>query len=217
MRPGKSKYKYAGELFFQTLTRHPPTTLRRALWDGLADALDAGYCQAIGVSNVGPKHLKRVADYLSNERGVSLSTVQTQFSLLSRDPLSSGLLETARARDMKVIGYSPLCLGLLAGGPQGSRGLVRDLLFNRLLRGAEPLQQELALVADEVGCSQAQVAISWCLSKDVYVLTGVRNESQAVQCAEAMNIRLSSEQIQRLETASNECPSQMIENAFQTA
>lgn len=183
----------------------------------MADALEKGHCEAIGVSNVGPRHLHRVSQYLLNERGVRLASVQTQLSLLSRKPLQTGLLERARDGGMLVIGYSPLCLGLLAGGPKRSRGLVRDLLFNRLLKGAEPLQAELGEVAVELGCTQAQVAIAWSLSKGVIVLTGVRSESQAMQCAEALDVRPSAEQIRRLEDASDECASQMIENAFQTA
>jgi aryl-alcohol dehydrogenase-like predicted oxidoreductase len=40
---------------------------------------------------------------------------QVQLSLLSRQPVDSGLLDTCRELKVSPIGYSPLALGLLSG------------------------------------------------------------------------------------------------------
>lgn len=191
----------------------------RVLWDGFADALEDGNARAIGVSNFGVQQLSGCADYMENERGVKICSVQAQFSLLSRYPLETGLITAAQERNISVIGYSPLCLGLLAGRSNRSRGFIRDNLFNRVLQGAEPLQTELARVAQEIGATQAQVAIAWSLSKGVYVLTGIRTEKHALEAAQCEQIRarLSDVQIERLEVAADACPAQMVQNIFQTA
>ncbi len=191
----------------------------RILWDGFADALEDGNARAIGVSNFGVRQLLLCADYMEKERGVKICSVQAQFSLLSRYPLETGLVAAAQDRGISVIGYSPLCLGLLAGQSNRSRGFIRDNLFNRVLRGAEPLQTELARVGEEVGASQAQVAIAWSLSKGVYVLTGIRTEKHALEASQSefVSARLSDDQIERLEVAAKACPAQMVQNVFQTA
>ena len=48
------------------------------------------------------------------ERGVPLASNQVQFSLLSRQPLESGLFDVCAELGVVPIGYSPLALGLLS-------------------------------------------------------------------------------------------------------
>jgi pyridoxine 4-dehydrogenase len=143
-----------------------------------------------------------------------------QLSLLSRDPIRSGdVLDVARELNVGVIGYSPLCLGLLTGkyrlsGPLPQQ-LSRRLLFQRLLRGSKELFNELETVASETGLSMPQVAIAWCLSKGVFVISGVRTVAQAT---ELMNreLTISSSQVRRLEAAAARANPQMLRNVFQT-
>lgn len=42
---------------------------------------------------------------------------QVQYSLLSRVPETSGLVEACSELGVQFIGYSPLCLGILSGAP----------------------------------------------------------------------------------------------------
>lgn len=188
----------------------------RSLWDGVADALLAGDCRAVGLSNFGPQQFARAADYLADRRGVRVASAQAQLSLLSRAPIDTGLVETVRGRGAKFIGYSPLVLGLLAGGPKRDRGKLRNAVFDRVLRGAEPLQQELARVAGERGVSQAQVAQAWALGKADLVLTGVRTVAHAEEAAASAELVLGMDEVERLERAADACPKQMVQNSFQT-
>lgn len=193
----------------------------RVLWDGFGDALEDNNCKSIGVSNFGPSQLAACSDYLTKERGIKLCSAQVQLSLLSRSPLYSGLLKVGEDRNIAIIGYSPLCLGLLAGTTEKkNRGIIRNNLFDGRLGGAIPLQNELSIIAGELGTnvSQAQVAIAWALSKNVFVLSGVTREKHALEAAECESIsnRLTQDQIRRLEEASDACPQQMVENIFQT-
>ena len=106
-----------------------------ALWDGLARCYEAGLADAVGTSNYGPVQLRKIAAYMK-ERGVPLVSNQVQFSLLSMEPLDSGLFDACAELGISPIGYSPLALGLLtdrydvsAGGdgsrlPDGPRGLL---------------------------------------------------------------------------------------------
>lgn len=183
----------------------------RVLLQGLCEAQKAGYCEHIGVSNMGPTGLQR-AQKLVEERGTRLKSVQVQMSLLCREALENGLLETADAMGVSVIGYSPLCLGRLGGGAK--RSGVRGALFDRLKN--DELDRELKRVAMKKGASVGQVAVSWCVKKGVIVLAGCRNERQVLQNVGALRVELSEEESARLEDAASK-GRQMVRNAFQTA
>ena len=85
-----------------------------ALTNGLADVYLAGLAGAVGVSNYGPKQLRRIHSDLAR-RGVPLASAQVQFSLLSCGAAQDELLETAAELGVGVIAYSPLSLGVLSG------------------------------------------------------------------------------------------------------
>ena len=141
---------------------------------GLAQCYGKGLAKAVGASNYGPKQLRVLHRELA-ARSVPLASNQVQFSLLSRQPLSSGLLDTCKELGVVPIGYSPLALGLLSGRfngdvdhdaprlPPGPRGA----LFRQILPGTRPLLEELATIAERRGKSVPQVAINWSICKGV--------------------------------------------------
>jgi pyridoxine 4-dehydrogenase len=66
--------------------------------------------QAVGLSNYGPKQLRRVHNYMS-ARGVPIASLQVQYHLLSRFPETNGTRETCDELGIRLIAYSPLALG----------------------------------------------------------------------------------------------------------
>ena len=188
----------------------------RALWDGLALARERGYVREIGVSNFGPKQLVRIDKYLREEKGVRLATAQTQLSLLMRTPTEDGFLETANKLGVGVIGYSPLCLGLLTGKyvrepPRGPRAV----LFRSLK--SEALVEKLREIGERKGGrTPGQVAVAWCLAQGVVVITGVRKAEHVEESVSASEITLSREECEEL-VAVARAGKQMIPNSFQTA
>lgn len=189
----------------------------QTLWDGLADAMEKGYCRHIGVSNFGPRQLERIVHYLQTRRGIQLASVQVQTSLLSRQHLQPGAVaDTARRLGVGYIGYSPLCLGLLSGKysrgnyPTGPRGL----LFSAL--DPEPLLNVLTDISTKRQVKPAQVAVAWCAAQNVVTIVGVRTPHHILDSIAACNISLSQEELTCLELAASK-GRQMIQNAFQTA
>ena len=85
----------------------------QALWDGIGDVYDEGLCEAVGVSNYGPKQLRKFAKRME-ERGVPLASAQIQYSLMTADA-SKDALDACNEVGCRLISYSPLCLGLLTG------------------------------------------------------------------------------------------------------
>ncbi|GMH42271.1 hypothetical protein BSKO_10190 [Bryopsis sp. KO-2023] len=188
-----------------------------ALWNGLADCYEQGLVDAVGVSNYGPKELKKLHKNLAS-RGVPLASAQVQFSLLSFGKQQMELLEVCRELNVAVISYSPLGLGLLTGKfdgenvPKGPRGA----LFKQLLPKIQPLLGTVNATAKERGKTPSQVAINWCIQKGTVPIPGAKNLSQAEQNLGALGWSLRRAEVEELDRAVEESQGKMVQNIFQT-
>ncbi|MUG96663.1 aldo/keto reductase [Scytonema sp. UIC 10036] len=190
-----------------------------ALLDGLADLYEQGLVRGVGLSNYGPKWLQWVYKRFA-ERGVPISTLQVQYSLLSTYPVTQlGLKETCDALGIKLIAYSPLALGLLTGKysekgpfPKGIRGL----LFRQLLPGIRPLLACLREIAEARNKTISQVAINWCISKGTIPIPGAKSVEQARDNIGALGWQLDAGEVAELDNAAGSSGKKMVQNIFQT-
>ena len=202
------------------------STARYAPWqevsllDGLADLVLSGAVCELGVSNTGPRRLEWMQDRLE-QRGVRLSSVQVQFSLLAPgDHRLQDLLAVCRTRSIEVLAYSPLAFGVLGQPPEAQPRpgtLLRRRLFNRLLPASLPMRQELKRVADRRGVSMVQVALNWCRAHGTTPIPGLRSPDQARQAAAALSWQLTEDERDRLDVQRRRCPVRMPANPFESA
>ncbi len=189
------------------------------LLDGLADLYEQGLVKGVGLSNYGPKQLKRVHQKFV-ERGVPIATLQVQYSLLSTYPVTKlGLKDVCDELGIKLIAYSPLTLGLLTGKysekgpfPKGIRGL----LFRRLLPGIRPLLACLRKIAELRNKTMSQVALNWCISKGSIPIPGAKTVQQAQENIGALGWQLDSNEVEDLDCAAASVDKKMVQNIFQT-
>ena len=188
------------------------------LLDGLADLYEQGLVKGVGLSNYGPKRLRQVYQKLS-DRHVPILTLQVQYSLLSTYPVTElGLKDVCDELGIKLIAYSPLCLGILTGKysqtnlPKGIRGL----LFKRLLSGAKTLLACLEEIARSRQKTMSQVAINWCISKGTIPIPGAKNPEQAKQNIGALDWRLSEGEVTELDRTAAKIEKTMVQNIFQS-
>jgi pyridoxine 4-dehydrogenase len=189
-----------------------------ALWEGIADVYDKGLCEAVGVSNYGPRQLQKVAKRMQ-EREVPLAIAQIQYSLMTyRD--AKDMNSACDDIDCRLISYSPLCLGLLTGKYTLDNlprpGNPRRQLFQELLPGAQDLLNTLNVVAAEYGKSQTQVAINWAICKGTVPIPGARTIEQARENLGATGWSLRPDAVEELDVASSKVSKPMIQNVFQT-
>ena len=189
-----------------------------ALLDGLADVYQAGLAGGVGLSNYGPQQLRKAHARLA-ARGVPLVSAQVQYSLLSLAPERSGLREACDELGIRLIAYSPLCLGALtgkyeAGGvlPSGPRGL----LLSSLLKDATPLLGLLRELAAAHGATPAQVAVNWCRAKGALPIPGSRTVAQARDARACLRWSLDAAEVAELDKAAARCKG-TVQNSFQTA
>lgn len=190
-----------------------------ALLDGLADLYEQGLVKGVGLSNYGPLRLKRVHQKFA-DRGVSIATLQVQYSLLSTYPVTQlELKDVCDELGIKLIAYSPLALGLLTGKysekgpfPKGIRGL----LFRQLLPGISPLLACLREVAQARNKTLSQVAINWCICKGTIPIPGAKTLEQAQENINALGWQLDSNEIAALDRVAASLDKKMVQNIFQT-
>ncbi|MEH2423270.1 MAG: aldo/keto reductase [Nostoc sp.] len=189
------------------------------LLDGLADLYEQGLVKGVGLSNYGPKRLKQVQKKFA-ERGVPITTLQVQYSLLSTYPVTQlKLKDLCDELGIKLIAYSPLALGLLTGKyseqgplPKGIRGL----LFRQILPGMRSLLVCLREVAQSRNKTMSQVAINWCICKGTIPIPGAKSVEQARENIGALSWQLDASEIAELDRAAANADKKMVQNIFQT-
>jgi pyridoxine 4-dehydrogenase len=199
----------------------------RALWDGIANVYEQNLCDAVGVSNYGPRQLIQFAQQMEL-RQVPVATAQIQCSLLTyKDPITRDLIDICRNNNsnnnnnIRLIAYSPLGLGMLTGKYNLQRNILpssgpRRQLFREILPSAEPLLNLLKVIATEEGKTQSQIAINWALCKGCVPIPAARTVTQATENVGSVGWRLSNAAIEELDRTALSISKPMIQNIFQT-
>ena len=155
-----------------------------------------------------------------SRRTIPIKTLQVQYSLLSTYPVTElGIKETCDELGIKLIAYSPLCLGILTGKysdrstyPKGLRGL----LFKRLVPEAKSLLDCVNAIAESRNKTMAQVAINWCIAKGAIPIPGAKNIQQAEDNIAAKDWLLDAGEVEELDRAAAGIDKPMVQNVFQT-
>jgi len=189
------------------------------LLDGLADLVEQGQVKGIGLSNFGPQRLRKIYPRF-RDRGIPITTLQVQYSLLSTYPVTDlGIRDTCDELGIRLIAYSPLALGILTGKyevggnlPGGLRGFV----FRQLLPGVKPVLETLEAIAIFRAKTMSQVALNWCICKGFIPIPGAKTLEQAQQNTGALGWRLDAGEVLELDNAVRHSDKQMVQNIFQT-
>ncbi len=202
------------------------STARYAPWqegpllDGLADLVLAGEVAELGLSNVGPSRLRLLHQRLA-ARGVPITSLQVQFSLLAPQPLEpGGVLEVCRELGIAPLAYSPLALGLLGRPGVGEANPLppgpRGALFRRLEPVLGPLREAMAAIGAPHGAPPAAVALNWCRAHGAMPIPGLRTTHQAELAAGALAWELSEAERAELDRLALAVPRRMPANPFQS-
>lgn len=190
----------------------------QALWQGIAKIYEDNLCDAVGVSNYGPKQLLKISEFLK-ERDVPLATSQIQYSLMTYKAAQS-MNDACDETGCTLISYSPLCLGLLT-----TKYTLDNLppvfnprrqLFRELLPSATPLLQTLKAVSKEYNKTPSQVAINWTMCKKTVPIFGARTVEQAVENIGSVGWSLKPDAVDELDRLALGLKKPMIQNVFQT-
>ena len=168
---------------------------------GLADALELGLCEQVGVSNYNSDQVARTVRVLES-RGHKLASNQIEYSLLKRRPETSGLMRQCAQMGVAIMAYSPLAMGRLTGKAYAAT----DTKERWFARGGYTDEQFTALLAKlgEVGqahggATPAQVALAWVIAKGAVPIAGAKTAKQAQENVAAAAIELDPKEVEALD------------------
>jgi aryl-alcohol dehydrogenase-like predicted oxidoreductase len=180
------------------------TTSPEELMRGLDDLVRAGKVLTIGISDT-PAWIVSRANTLAELRGwTRFAALQTRYSLIDRTA-EGDLLPMARAYDMAVTPWSILGAGVLTGkynADPAAEGRAKEgaAKVERNLK----IASEVVAIADDIGCTPSQVAISWVRSQPgvIVPLVGANSLAQLQDNLGALNVELDADHRSRLDEAS---------------
>jgi aryl-alcohol dehydrogenase-like predicted oxidoreductase len=173
---------------------HFPLTNIEAVMDQMAQAVQEGKIQAVGVSNCNAKQMRRAAERLARYR-IPLAANEVYYNLLHHQPEFNGVLDACRELNVALVAYMPLASGRLVSNTSPSR---RG-------KGNEALHSVLQTIAQKRGKSKSQVALNWLLQRDEHIIPipGATSARHARENADTLTWRLSDEEFRAIDQASS--------------
>jgi aryl-alcohol dehydrogenase-like predicted oxidoreductase len=191
------------DLYYQH--RVDPNTPIEETVGAMAELVAAGKVRHLGLSEAAPETIRRA------QATHPIAAVQTEYSLWTRDP-EEGVLETCRALGIGFVAYSPLGRGFLTGRFRSIDDLAADdwRRNNPRFQGAN-FAKNLELVArvealsKKKGCTPAQLAIAWLLSRgdDVVPIPGSTRRERLEENAAAVALSLTADEVRDLDAVAD--------------
>ncbi len=172
----------------------------------LADLVRAGKIRSIGLSEVSASTLRKAhAEH-------PIAALQTEYSLWTRNP-EIAVLQACRELGVSFVAFSPVARGFLCGDLLDVSTLdAKDIRRSMPRFAPDTYARNLGLLpayralAQEVGCTPAQLAIAWLLHKgpDILPIPGTTSVAHLMDDLGAASVRLSADLLVRLEALINE-------------
>jgi aryl-alcohol dehydrogenase-like predicted oxidoreductase len=181
------------DLYYQH--RVDPKTPIEDTVGAMADLVREGKVRHLALSEAKPQTMRRAAAVHP------IAALQSEYSLWTRDP-EGELLATVRELGIGFVAYSPLGRGFLTGQFKRPEDLASDDTRRMMPRfQGENFARNLELVAkvEDIahakGCTPAQLALAWVLSKgrDIVAIPGTKRRQYLDQNLGALEISLTAQ------------------------
>jgi len=178
------------DLYYQH--RVDPDTPIEETVGAMAELVKAGKVRHLGLSEAAPATIRRA------HKVHPITALQTEYSLWSREP-EREILATCRELGIGFVPYSPLGRGMLAGRFKSAADLAANDWRRQNPRfQAQNFDRNLALVATverlarEKGCTPAQLALAWLLSRgsDIVPIPGTTKFDRVQENARAVDVTI---------------------------
>lgn len=170
----------------------------------MAEAVRQGKVRYIGLSEVSVATLRRA------HAVAPIASVQSEYSLWTRDPERDGMLEACAELGIGFLAYSPLGRGFLSGQLKRFEDFAADdyRRFSPRFQG-ENFQKNLNLVArveqlaEARGVTPSQLALAWVLAKYPHVvpIPGTKRRKYLEENVRAAELALSASEVQDIDSA----------------
>jgi aryl-alcohol dehydrogenase-like predicted oxidoreductase len=169
----------------------------------MAELVEQGKVRYLGLSEVNADTLREANDVHP------ITALQSEWSLFTRE-IEQEIIPAARELGVGIVPYSPLGRGVLAGALTSTDDLDADDFrrssprfqgdnWEQNLKRVERVRE----IAEEVGCTPAQLALAWLLhqGEDVAPIPGTKRVKYLEENVAAANVELSDDQLRELDEA----------------
>jgi len=171
----------------------------------LSDLVRQGKIQSIGLSEVSASTLRKA------HAVHPITAVQTEYSLWTRNP-EIAVLQACKELGTTFVAFSPVARGFLCGPLDIESFDAKDIRKSMPRFTAENYASNFKLfapyqsLANEVGCSPAQLALAWLLHKAPHIIPipGTTSVSHLLNDVGAVDVELNAELIGKLDALINE-------------
>ncbi|SRR5579883_280087 len=186
--------------------RYDPHTPIEETMEALHDLVKSGKVRYLGASSMYAWQFVQ-AQYVADLHGwTRFVSMQNQYNLLMREE-EREMLPFCLNQGIGVIPWSPLARGLLARNWNAQTKRTETDRFTKVLYAqAEEANQQIVetvkAIAEARQVSMAQIALAWLFSKGVVTapIVGVTKPQHLTEAVAALDLKLSDEEIRRLET-----------------
>jgi aryl-alcohol dehydrogenase-like predicted oxidoreductase len=187
------------DLYYQH--RVDPDTPIEDTVGAMGELVRAGKVRYLGLSEASPATIRRA------HAVHSISALQTEYSLWTRDP-EDEVLPTTRESGIAFVAYSPLGRGFLTGQYKRFEDLAPDDYRRFSPRFQEEnFQKNLDLVARvetiarEKHCTTSQLALAWLLAQgeDIIPIPGTKRRKYLEENVAALNVKLTADDLRRID------------------
>jgi aryl-alcohol dehydrogenase-like predicted oxidoreductase len=167
----------------------------------MARLKEEGKVRFLGLSEAAPQTIRKA------HATHPITAVQTELSLWSRDA-EAEVLPTVRELGIGYVAYSPLGRGFLTGQfkspddfPEGDFRANHPRFQGENFAKNIALVREVEAMANEKGCTTAQLALAWVLAQgeDIVPIPGTKHVRYLDQNIGALEVRLSEGDLRRLD------------------
>jgi len=167
----------------------------------MAGLVTAGKVRHLGLSEASAETIRRA------HAVHPIAALQTEWSLWERSP-EADVLPTTRELGIGFVPYSPLGRGFLTGQfaspddfPEGDVRCGSPRFQGENFSRNLALVERVRAVADDKGCTSAQLALAWLLAQghDVAPIPGTRKRSRLQENLGALDVDLSAADLARLD------------------
>ncbi|WP_417320683.1 aldo/keto reductase [Emcibacter sp.] len=168
--------------------------------------VEQGKVRAIGLSEVSADTLRKA------HATHPIAAVQTEYSLWTRNA-EIKVLDACEELDVAFVAFSPLARGFLTGIDLDPANFAEKDIRRHMPRFQEPnfsenakLLPEFRAIADDAGCTPAQLALAWLLHKRpfIHVIPGTTSIAHLADDVAASGVELASDSMRRVEELINQ-------------
>lgn len=182
-----------------TLGRIDPNVPIEDTIGALADLIKLGVVRYIGLSEASAATIRKAAAVHP------ITALQIEYSLWSRD-IEAEVLPTIRELGIGLVAYSPLSRGFLSGEFKTPEDIKDNRVHMPRFQGENfyknlELVEKVKALADDKGCSPAQLAIAWVLAQgeDIITIPGTKQIKHLEHNIASEKVKLSKEDLESIE------------------